>query len=102
MKTFALLGFAFLLLGACGLQESRRGVGNEGFLIIQSDPADALVYVDGQKAGEAAQFEKDPLELPSGTHKIEIRKAGYQPESRDVYVSNQSRHTLKISLRKAP
>ena len=102
MKRFALFVLALVLLCACSLQETRRGVGNEGFLIIQADPADALVYVDGEKVGEAAKYEKEPLELSSGTHKIEIRKAGYQPDTRDVYVSNQSRHTLKVNLRKAP
>ncbi|MBP1723536.1 MAG: hypothetical protein H6Q44_1241, partial [Deltaproteobacteria bacterium] len=46
--------------------------------------------------------ESDPLELGSGTHKVEFRKAGYLPELREIYVGNQSRHTLKVNLRKSP
>ena len=103
MKRFALLALAVVLFWGCGLpQETRRGVGNEGFLIIQATPEDAEVYVDGEKVGQAEKFESKPLELSSGTHKIELRKAGYFPEVREVYVGNQSRHTLKVNLRKSP
>ena len=100
---FLLLTLVFLLT-ACGVapKETRRGVGNEGLLIIQAVPDDAEVYVDGQLMGKAGSYEKDPLELSSGTHKIEIRKAGYLSEIREVYSGNQSRHTLKVNLRKAP
>jgi hypothetical protein len=96
-----LLGFA--VFWGCGMpQETRRGVGHEGFLLIQAVPDDAEVLVDGQLMGKAGKYEKDPLELSSGTHKIEFRKAGFLPEVREVYVGNQSRHTLKVSLRKSP
>jgi hypothetical protein len=101
------LSFLFLwgvaVFGGCGMpQETRRGVGNEGFLLIQAVPDDAEVFVDGQLIGKAAKYEKDPLELSSGTHRIEFRKAGFLPEMREVYVGNQSRHTLKVSLRRSP
>jgi hypothetical protein len=92
-----------ILVGGCGLpQETRRGVGNEGLIVIQATPNDAEVYVNGDLVGKAEQFEKDPLELRSGTHKLEIRKAGYSSEFREVYVGNQSRHSLKVNLKKAP
>ena len=104
MKRLSLLLLAVLLiLSACGMpKETRRGVGNEGLLIIQAVPDDAEVYVDGQSVGRAGKYESDPLELSSGTHKIEIRKAGYVSEFREVYSGNQSRHTLKVNLRKSP
>jgi len=98
-----LLLASLVIFWGCGMpQETLRGVGNEGFLIIQADPDDAEVYVDGQLAGRAGKYESDPLELSSGTHRIEFRKAGYSVETREVYVGNQSRHTLKVNLRKSP
>jgi len=101
MKKNSLLIFVLLFIWGCGLpQETRRGIGNEGFLIVQITPNDAEVYIDGHLVGRAEQFESDPLELRSGTHKIEIRRAGYTSETREIYVRNQSRHTLKISLKK--
>jgi hypothetical protein len=102
-KLFFLLMVGLSVFWGCGMpQETRRGVGNEGFLFIQADPDDAEVYVDGRLAGRAGKFESDPLELSSGTHKIEFLKAGYISETREIYVGNQSRHTLKVNLRKAP
>jgi len=92
-----------VIFGGCGMpKETRRGVGNEGFLILQAVPDDAEVYVDGQLMGRAGKYESDPLELGSGTHKIEFRKAGYVSEVREIYVGNQSRHTLKVNMRKSP
>jgi len=106
MKRLVYLAFLLLILSilwGCGLpQETRRGIGNEGFLNVLATPNDAEIYVDGQLMGNAEQFEKNPLELRSGTHKIEIRKAGFTPEVREIYVGNQSRHTLKINLKKYP
>jgi len=94
---------ALVFIWGCGLpQETRRGVGNEGFLIVLATPNDAEVYVDGERVGRAEQFEKNPLELKSGTHKIEIRMPGFAPETREVYAGNQSRQTLKVNLKKSP
>jgi hypothetical protein len=102
MKKIILCALALVFILGCGFpQETRRGVGNEGFLRILANPDDAEVYVDGMLAGQAGQFEKNPLELKSGTHKIELRKAGFVPEMHEVYVGNQSRHTLKVNLKKS-
>jgi len=102
-KTFLGSIAILVLVWGCGLpQETRRGVGNEGLLIIQATPDDAEVFVNGEFVGKAGEFEKNPLELKSGTHKLEIRKAGYSAEIREVYVGNQSRHTIKVNLRKSP
>jgi len=102
MKRLVFLMLTFLVILGCSLRETRRGIGNEGFLIIQAVPDDAEVYADGEKVGQAGKFESIPLELSSGTHKIEIRKAGFFPEVRDIYAGNQSRHTLKVNLKKSP
>ena len=102
-KGFGLLVFCIFLIVGCGLpQETRRGVGNEGFLIIQAIPEDAEIYINGELVGRAEQFQKNPLELRSGTHKVEIRKAGYSSEYREIFVGNQSRHTIKVNLKKLP
>jgi hypothetical protein len=103
MKRAGFFILALIFIWGCGLpQETRRGVGNEGLLILLVTPNDAEVYVDGNLVGRAEEFEKNPVELKSGTHKVEIRKDGFATEVREVYAGNQSRHTLKINLRKSP
>ncbi len=103
MRRLILLSCIIFACWGCGLpQETRRGVGNEGFLTIQAIPDDSDVYVDGQLVGQAGKYERTPLELSSGTHRIEIRKAGFLPEVREIYAGNQSRHTLKVNLRRSP
>ena len=103
MKKTTFFILALMIIWGCGLpQETRRGVGNEGFLIVLATPNDEEVYVDGELVGRAEQFEKKHVELRSGTHKIEIRKAGFAPETREIYAGNQSRHTLRINLKKSP
>ena len=103
MKRFVILVLAFVLFWGCGIpKETRRGVGNEGFLVIQATPDDAQVYVDGDNVGQAGKYESTPLELSGGTHRLEFRKAGFLSETREVYVGNQSRHTLKVNLKKSP
>lgn len=100
MRKLLFLSLILLSIAACTLQETRRGVGNEGFLVLQVTPEDAEVFMDGERVGTAGQFAKSPLELKSGTHKVELRRTGYAAEIRDVYVGNQSRNTLKVNLKK--
>ncbi len=103
MRKYFFFGLILVFIMGCGFpQETRRGVGNEGFLIILATPDDAEVLLNGEKVGLAGQFESNPLELKRGTHKIEIRKAGYFSEVREVYSGNQSRHGLKVNLRRSP
>ena len=103
MKKVAFFILALIFIWGCGLpQETRRGVGNEGLLILLVNPNDAEVYVDGNLVGRAEEFEKNPLELKSGTHRVEVMKAGFATDVREVYAGNQSRHTLKITLKKSP
>lgn len=102
MKKLFIIMLILSLGVACGYpKETLRGVGHEGFLFIVANPDDAEVFIDGEKVGIARDFESSPLELRSGTHRVEISKAGYLTDARDVFVGNQSRHTLKVNLKKA-
>ena len=103
MKKGIFLGIVIILIMGCGLpQGTVKGVGNEGLLKIIATPEDAIVYVDGIKAGEAQDFNGKPglLKLTSGTHVIELKAEGYDPYRREVYSSNNSLHTIEATLSK--
>ncbi|HHT9146992.1 MAG TPA: PEGA domain-containing protein [Candidatus Wunengus sp. YC61] len=103
MKNSILLSLVLILvLMGCGTpKEATIGVGNEGAIKIVCNPADAEVFIDGASMGEVNRYDGNPgyIKLSSGTHKVEIKKEGYAPYSRDVY-SSKSLQTIEVTLRK--
>jgi hypothetical protein len=64
------------------------GPTNSGGVSFEVNPSDAQIYVDGRYIGVAENFDgtKQPLTLPSGQHRIELRAEGYQVVTFDVNV----------------
>jgi hypothetical protein len=62
------------------------GTTSYGGVALEITPAEADVYVDGQYAGHAQDFDgtSQPLTLTVGTHRIEVQAPGYQPMTVDV------------------
>lgn len=84
-----LLTVGVLLAAGCYPKGQVYGVGNVGGLIFAVNPPDAEVLLDGVVQGKATEFTEDRyLKVESGTHRLELRKPGYEPYRRDVYVSN--------------
>ena len=101
-KNIFLFSLLILILMGCGTpKEATIGVGNEGAIRIVCNPSDAEVFIDGGSMGEANRYDGNPgyIKLSSGTHKVEIKKEGYAPYSRDVY-SSKSLQTIEVTLRK--
>ena len=94
MKTraaFALAVAAVLFAAGCSVPHSVvKGQGNNGLFALVVDPADAQIVIDGNLVGQASKYDGKHgyLEIASGTHRLEVRKDGYQPFVRDVYSSN--------------
>jgi hypothetical protein len=66
-----------------------------GPVTVLSDPFDAEVYVDGQRAGTT------PIRLPDlspGIHTLSIRKNGYLEALRPIVVQDTSRQTVSVVL----
>lgn len=87
LRLFSAIFCLFLLYSCSGPTSQVRTIGNEGRIKLQVEPDDAIVYVDGEKKGEAAKFDGDPeyLIVPSGFHKFELKKEGYKPYSRKLF-----------------
>ena len=65
-----------------------------GILAVNSTPW-AELYFDDRKVGNTPMLLKD---LPLGTHRITLRRAGYQPVSREVLLEKGKKVRLKINL----
>ena len=74
-----------------------RAVGY-GQLALRWQPADASVIVDGEPWQASGPGERLVLQLPAGTHRIEIRKDGYAPYSTEVEVRADDTTVLNVSL----
>ncbi len=77
------------LAGGCYPKAQIYGVGNVGGLIFDVNPPDAEVVLDGIAQGKASDFTQERyLKVESGTHRLELRKPGYETYSRTLFVSN--------------
>lgn len=69
-----------------------------GTLSLRVQPEGAEVLIDGERwEGPDAQ-QRLLVQVSSGTHRVEIRKEGYQPYSNDVRVDGGETETLNVSL----
>jgi PEGA domain len=90
------VAFAAAVVIAVGGQRQQVWADNAaGWLLIESDPAGASVYVDGRLAGQT------PVTVPAiaaGVHRVRFLRLGYLENSRLVTVKAGSRATLRARL----
>lgn len=68
-----------------------------GRILVNSTPSDALVRIDGLLVGNTPELSVD---LPIGTHKVEISKQGYETRRyRSVTLSDKSDLRIEDNLR---
>jgi len=85
----AILLGAVVLLGGCYPKSQVYSVGNEGGLVFNVNPPEAEVFLDGVGQGAASAYTEDRyLKVSAGKHVLELRLAGYETYSREIFVSN--------------
>lgn len=78
---------------------SREGWSKRGNVELHVDPKDVEVIVDGIPTANSGRA---VLDLPSGPHHIEIRRAGYQPWVLELDVKQGVRYRLDQRLERLP
>jgi len=75
-------------------------VSDYGQVRLKVKPADAEVFVDGVRKGEVGEFDGvwERLEVPFGTHVIEVRREGYKSRAWDVTLQSKDLVTIKGEL----
>jgi hypothetical protein len=71
------------------IRDSWAGVGDDGRLAIQVEPADASIFIDGTSRITSRGFINTTLR--AGPHSIKIQKAGYKPK---IFEQSIARHEL--------
>jgi hypothetical protein len=69
-----------------------------GTLAIRAQPADAEVLIDGEPWQAPDAQDRLLVQVAEGTHRVEIRRAGYDAYVRDVQVRRGETTTLNVSL----
>ncbi len=73
-----------------------------GGLVIRCEPMDAKIFVNDQYLGQVSALTKQPLHLPAGLHRVEIRRDGFFSHYTEVTIDKGVRQKLTVKLRKEP
>jgi hypothetical protein len=76
----------------------RAPEGDFGTLSLRVQPGDATVIVDGQEWDRPEGEDRFFIDLPEGTHELEVRKEGFKPYTRTIQVRPGQTLTLNVSL----
>jgi hypothetical protein len=80
-------------------REVRPAPARFGTLVLRVQPADAEVFVDGERWDGAAEQGMFSIQLPEGRHRVEVRKAGLATYTEDVLIGRDRTLTLNVGLR---
>ena len=78
-----------------GMAEQGQGYGS---LVIRVQPAGAEVIIDGERWQGPEGSERLVVQVPEGSHQIEVRKDGYAPFSTTVTVRSGETAPINVSL----
>jgi hypothetical protein len=69
-----------------------------GTFSIRVQPASAEILVDGERWSAPAGQERLVIQLSEGTHKVEVRREGYETFSTEIRIRRGETNTLNVSL----
>lgn len=69
-----------------------------GAISIRVQPADAMVFIDGERWDRAEGEDRLVVDLVEGPHKIEVQREGHTPYATTVQVRRGDVTTLNVSL----
>lgn len=79
-------------------EQPGRASSSFGAIVIQVQPSDADILIDGEPWRGPQGNERLVVQLPEGTHRIEIRKEGYRPYTGSIDVRRGETSPLNVSL----
>lgn len=79
---------------------SVRGAGrsNTGAIAIRVQPGDATIFVDGEQWAGGGDDERLIVQVPEGTHRVEVEKAGFRRVTLEVQVRRGETSPVNVSL----
>jgi hypothetical protein len=74
--------------------------GAMGSLSLRVQPADAIVLVDGERWEWPAGEDRLTIDLPEGTHRVEVQREGHEPYGATITIRRGETTPLNVSLRR--
>jgi hypothetical protein len=72
-----------------------------GTVVVRVQPADAEVYIDGERWRVPDGADEVTVRLAAGPHRIEVRKDGHRTFAADVTVASGATESVNVSLPKS-
>lgn len=72
--------------------------GEFGTLSLRVQPADAEIFVDGERWDVPESGDRVTIQLSEGRHHVEVRRAGYRSYEEDVLIRRRGILTLNVGL----
>lgn len=79
-------------------QYGRARPSDFGTLSLRVQPIDAVVTIDGEEWERPEGEDQFVVDLPAGTHRLEVRKEGFRTYAREIQVRPGQTLTLNVSL----
>jgi hypothetical protein len=80
-------------------EPAQAPVGRFGTLSIRVQPADADVFVDGERWASPGGQDRVSIQLSEGRHRIEVRREGMTTYAEDILIRRGATFTLNVSLK---
>jgi hypothetical protein len=81
-----------------GAPSRQAPAGTTGAVAIRVQPPDAEVLIDGERWAGAGDDERLVVQLPEGSHRIEVQREGYRGVTLDVRVRRGETSPVNVSL----
>ena len=70
-----------------------------GFLNLTTDPVQCEVFIDGENVGQRSPLQR--WQVYEGTHQIEVRRQGYESQTRRITIAPRQTTTEEFTLRRS-
>lgn len=72
-----------------------------GKILLDVGPGHAHITIDEKLQGTASMYEKKPMKIPRGKHRLKLQADGYFPEYVEIEVTD-SMKKIAIEMKKMP
>lgn len=86
------------VLGTSCASSRPSGPTKTGLLRLEIEPADAIIWVDGQYLGQVNGWLEGTLRVPVGIRRLELQAEGFMSQRFDIGITNHEEVILRLVM----